>query len=122
MPSKYHNKKTEIDGHTFDSLMEGERYRQLSLLLYGGYISKLEVHPRYPLVVNGVNCGYYEADFRYIENGVSITEDLKGFRTAVFILKKKLVLALHGVEIKEVDKDGNPRKGKRRNNPKAHAR
>ena len=71
-----------------------------------GLICKIELQPRYDLVVNGQKLGFYRADFRYEmrETGRVITEDVKSVatKTAVYMLKKKLVKALYGVEIVEV--------------------
>ena len=46
-------------------------------------------------------CAYY-ADFVYEENGRTIVEDTKGFRTTEYIIKRKLMLFIHGIRIKEV--------------------
>ena len=71
-----------------------------------GQIRDLELQPRYDLRVNGHKLGFYKGDFRYkdVATGVSITEDVKSpaTRTAVYMLKKKLVKALYDVEIREV--------------------
>ena len=103
-PSKYRAKPTEVDGITFASKGEAHRYRQLCLRVRAGEIRDLELQPRYPLVVNGVNVGTYVADFRYVETatGETVTEDFKGVRTPVFRLKSKLVRALYGVDVVEV--------------------
>lgn len=101
--SKYHNRKIEADGYVFDSLAEHRRYCQLRLLLGNGDISQLEVHPRYPLVVNGHKIGTYIADFRYCDRGQRVTEDVKGVRTAAYVLKKKLMAAIHGIDITEIE-------------------
>lgn len=84
--------------------MEARRYGELRLLLAAGVIADLECQPRFPLVVNGADCGCYVGDFRYTDlaTGQVVTEDVKGFRTDVFALKKKLVRALYAVEIVEV--------------------
>ena len=102
--SKYKARPTEVDGILFASKGEAHRYRQLCLRVRAGEISDLELQPRYPLVVNGVNVGTYVADFRYVETatGATVTEDFKGFRTPLFKLKAKLVRALYGVEVVEV--------------------
>jgi len=100
--SKYRAKPTEVDGILFASKGEAHRYRQLCLRVRAGEISDLELQPRYPLVVNGVNVGTYVADFRYVENGQTVTEDYKGFRTPLFKMKAKLVRALYGIVVQEV--------------------
>ena len=106
-PTKYRNKPTQVDGITFASLAEANRYRQLKLLRAHGAIRNLELQPIFPIVVNGAKVGKYSADFRYERAGkggawTTVTEDVKGFETAVFRLKAKLVLALYGVRIELV--------------------
>ena len=101
MKSKYGAVKVVIDGIKFDSKAEGRRYKNLKLLERAGEISELELQPRYDFVINGVKCGFYKADFRYIEKGKLIVEDVKGMKTPVYNLKKKLVKAIHGIEIYE---------------------
>ncbi len=103
-PSKYHNQKTEHNGIQFDSRKEAKRYQELILLERAGVISHLELQPRYNLVVNGQKLGFYKADFRYedVATNSVVVEDVKGVRTAVYMLKKKLVKALYGIEIIEI--------------------
>lgn len=94
--SKFRNKKTVIDGITFDSIKESERFKQLKILSFAGKIFNLEVHPRVPLIVNGKKIGYYIGDFRYIDSrGKVILEDVKSpvTKTAVYQLKKKILAA-----------------------------
>ena len=66
-------------------------------------IHALEVHPTFYFSINNVSLGYYKADFQYWENGRRIVEDVKGVRTPVYKLKAKLMLALHGIGITEID-------------------
>jgi hypothetical protein len=102
--TKYHNQKTVHNGIQFDSRKEAARYQELTLLERAKVIRHLELQPRYNLIVNGHKLGFYKADFRYemSATGEVVVEDVKGVRTAVYILKKKLVEALYGVEIIEV--------------------
>ena len=103
--TKYGNKKITIDGITFDSLKEGKRYRELKLLERGGVISNLELQPRFDITIDGTYVAHYKADFRYIdqEKQKTVVEDVKGVRTPVYRLKKKLVEALYrGTVIEEV--------------------
>lgn len=44
----------------------------------------------------------YKADFMYEENGKSVVEDVKGFRTKEYIIKRKLMLYQYGIRISEV--------------------
>lgn len=101
---KYHAVSVEEDGYRFASKAEHRRYRELKLLVAAGAISDLEVHPKFPLTINGTNVGRYEADFGYrdLERNEVVFEDVKGVRTEVYKLKAKLVRALYGVEIVEV--------------------
>ena len=102
--NKYGAKRVEIDGHVFDSKAEARRYEELRTMEIIGYIRDLVLQPRYPLVVNGYRVATYVADFEYYdkEKDMTITEDVKGVKTPAYKLKKKLVWALHGVEIVEV--------------------
>jgi hypothetical protein len=96
MNNKYHAVKTQIDGYTFDSKAEGERYLELKSWSQQGKISAIEVHPRFLLQEggNGMRPIYYVADFKYLdENSNPVIEDVKGVETAVFKLKKKLFQA-----------------------------
>lgn len=100
--NKYGARRVSIDGFTFDSEMEARRYGQLKMLQLGNLISDLRIHPRYPLEINGEHVCTYIADADYRENGELVVEDTKGKRTALYILKKKLMKAIHGIEVKEV--------------------
>jgi hypothetical protein len=103
--TKYGNRKIEIDGYLFDSHAEARRYQELTLLEKCGDIADLEIHPKYKIVVNQKTICTYSADFRYrmlSGDGRHITEDVKGVKTAVYQLKKRLMLACYGIEISEV--------------------
>ena len=101
---KYHNVPTTIDNHTFPSKREAARYDELKLLVRANKIHSLILQPSYPLVVNGLHIATYYGDFKYVEveTGKEVTEDVKGMRTSVYQLKKRLVQALYGIEITEV--------------------
>lgn len=101
--SKYNAKPTIVDGVRFASRKEAARYRELCLMQRAGEIEDLELQPKFPLVVSGINVGTYIADFRYLDRttGERIVEDVKGVRTSVYKIKAKLVKALHGVEVFE---------------------
>jgi hypothetical protein len=111
-PPKYGNKKVIADGITFDSRKEWSRYTELQLALKSGLIKRLEIHPRFELVVNGIKVCNFVADFSYFEvfpsdslNEVILTvEDVKSrpTMTPVYRLKKKLLRALWGIEVKEI--------------------
>jgi hypothetical protein len=127
-------RKVVVDGIKFDSQREANRYFELRCLERAGKIQKLERQVKYELipaafedkptgeiyrkgpmkgqpkikrvcVERGVD---YVADFRYIENGLTVVEDAKGYRDPesavykVFVIKRKLMLHLHGIKVKEV--------------------
>ena len=118
MANKYHNEINEYDGNIFDSLKERRRYQELKLLERAGEIRELKVHPQYEIhpgfVYNGekIKPIYYEADFEYIaidsedltsgEKEHLIIEEVKGMKTAVYKLKRKMLLKvlLQGIERK----------------------
>jgi len=100
--NKYHARRTYRNGYVFASLAEAERYSELQLMEKAEAIHHLTVHPVYILTVNGVHIGNYIGDFEYWESGKQIVEDVKGFSTPVYKLKKKLMAAIHGIEITEV--------------------
>jgi len=116
--SKYNATKTVIDGIKFDSKKEAGRYSELKLRERCRVISNLELQPRYDVIVNGQKICYYKADFRYFDNekGAEVVEDVKAMpKTAkaikafrgtgawrIYRIKKKLVEALYGIEIREV--------------------
>ena len=99
--TKYHAKAETIDGIRFASQREGTRYRELKLLVRAGQIRDLELQPNLPVKYEGKLLFTYRADFAYIENGQRVIEDTKGFRTAVYKLKKKIVEAMLGIKIIE---------------------
>jgi hypothetical protein len=103
--SKYGNNVTEVDGYTFASKAEATRYGELKLLAKAGAITDLAIHPSWDLPVNGVIVGRYVGDFVYsdVKTGKLTVEDVKGVRTPVYKLKKRLLLAIHGLEIAEID-------------------
>jgi hypothetical protein len=102
--NKYSSKKTYVDGQVFDSNKEAERWLQLKYCERTGEIRKLERQIRMPLEVDGIRICVYICDFRYQERTrgwATVYEDAKGMRTPVYILKKKLVRAILGIEIRE---------------------
>lgn len=100
--SKYNARKVQLDGHTFDSRKEADRYGVLKVLQQQGTITGLECQVPYRLVVNGQLVCRYLADFRYVREGRVVTEDAKGYRTPVYRLKVKLLRALLGIVVEEV--------------------
>ncbi len=102
--NKYRAKPCVIDGMRFASQKEGKRYRELTIMENAGLIADLKMQPRIVCQANGVKICTYVADFVYWcrERKRMIHEDAKGFKTPVYKLKKKIVLALTGIEIVEV--------------------
>ncbi len=99
--NKYRAKAVVIDGIRFDSMKEGKRYSELKLEERAGEISGLEVKPKYRIEINGILICRYIPDFRYIRNGTVVVEDVKGYKTDVYKLKKKMVEAAYGVTVTE---------------------
>lgn len=104
---KYHAKKTVVDGITFDSRKEADRYLTLKAMEEEGAIEDLRRQVRYELVpafdVDGRHYRpvYYVADFVYVEDGKEVVEDVKGMRTDTYRLKSKLFAKRYGMSIKE---------------------
>lgn len=101
--NKYHNKKTTLDGVVFDSRAEARRWAELQILEKAGKISGLIQQPEYTLQDGFTHDGKkelpikYRGDFEYKDHtGQIITEDVKGFKTEVFRIKRKLFLAKFG--------------------------
>jgi hypothetical protein len=102
--NKYNAVKTTINGITFDSKREASRYQELLLLQRAGQIQDLQLQVPFPVVVNGKKICKYLADFQYVDisTGKTVVEDSKGCRTQTYVLKRKLVSAIYGIEIVEV--------------------
>lgn len=99
-PAKYHNTKVVVDGETFDSKGEYARYIELRIMAQAGLISMLRHHVRIPIVINDITVCAYIADFVYWEKGEEVVEDYKGVMTEIFALKRKLLRAVQGKEIR----------------------
>lgn len=123
---KYHNRKSRINGIRFDSKKEACRYQELRLAEKAGVIKDLQRQVKFVLIPaqrekskevyqKGENkgkpkpgkliereCSYY-ADFVYIDTktGRIVVEDTKGMRTADYIIKRKLMLYVHSIRVKE---------------------
>lgn len=105
--NKYGAEPCEEDGYRFASIKERAEYRRLKLRLSAGEIADLEVHPAYELVVNGERVGRFTLDFRYrvVATGATVAVDVKGgkaTKTEAYGLRKKLLKALHGLDVTEV--------------------
>lgn len=115
--SKYKNQKTKVCGIIFDSKAEAERYLFLRYQVKQGKIKNLRRQVEYELIpkqklpepelrgnrreIHLKSCKY-KADFVYERDGKTIVEDVKGYRTANFEIKRKLMLWVHGIQVKVV--------------------
>lgn len=118
--SKYHSKKTVVDGMVFDSKKEARQYGMLKALEKAGEISGLRRQVEFLLIPEqrepdtigkrgGVHKGKllerkvcYYADFVYVRDHELVVEDVKGFRTDDYVVKRKLMLYIHGIRVQEV--------------------
>jgi Protein of unknown function (DUF1064) len=101
--NKYRNVKTTVDNITFHSKKEANHYIILKSMLSSGDISDLKLQERYRIELNGVKVCDYVSDFTYLDKyGIKHVVDVKGVKTAIYRLKKKLMKALHNIEIVEI--------------------
>lgn len=112
--SKYNNRKVRCCGETFDSMLECERYKYLKALEQQKVISNLQRQVKYVLLPSQKDSKTqktiereitYLADFVYEKGSQTIIEDVKGLRTDVYKIKRKLMLYFHGIRVKEVTKE-----------------
>ena len=129
MRRKNGNIKVVVDGIEFDSKKESRRYYELKLLQQAGQITDLQLQREFELIPaqyetlerygkkgqrlkDGKRCieksCVYKADFTYMKDGQLVVEDVKGYRDpasaayAKYVIKRKLMLAVHGIKITEV--------------------
>jgi len=107
--SKYHNKKVYYDGHWFDSQKEKSWYIKYKLMEQAGEIKDLKMQVPFTLIETfklqdkTYIKTIYKADFTFIDKqGKYHVIDVKGIRTDVYKLKKKLMAWKYGIEIEEV--------------------
>lgn len=107
--NKYKATKVKTEDGTFDSKREYKRFCELKLLERAGVIHDLKRQVTFELIpsqrINGKvaeRAVTYKADFTYNENGRYIVEDTKGMRTKDYIIKRKLMLFMKDIQIKEV--------------------
>jgi len=100
--SKYRSRKTVVDGITFDSKREADYYLELKLRKKAGDILDFELQPLFVLLEGCKRNGKsirpitYRADFRIIHKDFAVEiVDVKGMKTEVYRIKKKMLLALH---------------------------
>lgn len=124
--NKYGSRKVEVDGIVFDSKKEAKRWSELLLLEKAGAIRNLRRQVKFVLIPSQYEnitkfdkkkkeivekkgkclereCAYI-ADFFYwdVENEKEVVEDTKGFRTKDYVIKRKLMLHVHGIIVKEI--------------------
>lgn len=102
---KYGSEATTVDGVWFQSKKEARRWGQLRIMEAAGEITGLRRQPKFVFVVHGYEVGSYKPDFSYYDKkGIFIVEDVKSTatRTEAYGLRKRLLLACHGVEVTEV--------------------
>ena len=118
MRNKYHAQKCKVGGEVFDSRKEARRYSELLILKKAGKITHLQRQVKYILIPSQRECIIkkgvpkmgkvierecsYIADFVYEEDGKTVVEDVKGYKTKDYMVKRKLMLYVHGIRIKEV--------------------
>lgn len=101
--SKYRNEKTEYNGVLYDSKKEAKYAQDLDLLVKGKQVEKWERQTPFTCVVNKKKICTYYADFKvWYTNGTIEVIDVKGVKTDVYKIKKKLVEALFNIKIIEV--------------------
>ena len=107
--AKYGNRKVIRDGIEFDSVKECQRYCELKLMQRAGLISDLQMQVSFELIPSQRIAGKvveracsYVADFVYKQDGQTVVEDTKGFKTPEYIIKRKLMLWVHGIRIREI--------------------
>lgn len=107
---KFGNKKVLVDGMIFDSKKEAHRYLELKTLEKVGEISGLECQKVFELIPKQTDengkciereCKYI-ADFVYVKDGKQVVEDTKGYKTPDYIIKRKLMLKVHGIRVVEI--------------------
>lgn len=107
---KYAAEKTEVDGIVFDSKAEAKCYTKLKMMELAKVIKNLKVNAalkgadkiRYTLLETPFKM-WYEPDFEfdYVDSGIHVVADKKGFKTKEYRKKKKLMKEIHGIEIQE---------------------
>lgn len=125
--SKYNSRRVSVGGITFDSVREAKRFQELYYLQKVGAISELDLQVKFELVPaqyetyerygkrgqrlkDGQKCveraATYVADFVYKQGGQTIVEDAKGYQKGtaydLFVIKRKLMLHVHGIKVREV--------------------
>lgn len=98
--SKFHSRNT----NGYDSKREAARAVDLHLMERAGKITDLQEQVSFELIPKqaGERAVHYVADFTYWQGGSFVVEDVKGVKTPEYVIKRKLMLHVHGIRIKEV--------------------
>lgn len=101
--AKYGNRRVNTEDGWFDSQRELRRWGELKLLEKAGELYNLRRQVRYELIpkATGLRAINYVADFCYQQGGKTVVEDSKGYRNPLYLLKRRLMLWRHGIEILE---------------------
>lgn len=105
--NKYHSKKTVVDGIQFDSAKEAKRYTKLRDMEEAGEIQGLRLQVPFEILPSFECDGVkyrgmkYIADFVYFRDGKQVVEDTKGWKTAEYRMKKKLMAYMNHINIEE---------------------
>jgi hypothetical protein len=104
MLQRWGTRWTAGDGSVFPSEREGRRYEELLLRRRAGDIRNLRRQVKYPLDVNGVRITTWTADFVYEEGPTweTAVEDVKGWPNDRWPMKRALMLAVHGIRVREI--------------------
>lgn len=113
MHSKFGAKKICYKGETFDSKAEFRRWQELKLFERAGEIKDLKRQVKHELIPAQYDSNRnllekpitYRSDFEYVDlrTGEFVVEDVKGVRTKDYIIKRKLMLYIYKIRIKEVE-------------------
>ena len=105
--SKYHARKTVVDGIEFDSAKEAKRFTKLRAMEEAGEIQGLRLQVPFEILPSFECDGVkyrgmkYIADFVYYRDGKQVVEDTKGWKTQEYRLKKKLMAYMNHINIEE---------------------
>lgn len=111
MRRKYRNKKVTLGDMTFDSKKEANRWVELAIMQKNGEITDLDTQVVFELIPAQRDpvtkkvlerAVHYVADFVYYRGNERVVEDTKGFKTPEYIIKRKLMLWVHGIRIQEI--------------------
>lgn len=121
--NKYHNRKVFENGITFDSKKEANRYAELCIMQKAGMIYGLQRQKKFVLIpaqrepstvgkrggkhkgkLIERECAYYCDFYYHTADGTEVVEDVKSeaTKTPQYMIKRKLLLYVHGLRIKEV--------------------